>query len=99
MRVVTYMKYSKRILLSVALVIFISIILYVSLFIYDDQFAKREVYRQTSPNGDFDFVLYQVGQPEWPFGDVKAQISVLNSQGKTIDKESIVIHTDGGAVE
>ena len=86
------MKIFKRILISLVL---ISIILFVSVFIYEDQFAKREVYRESSPNGEFVLVLYQVGQPGWPFGPVKAQIKILNSEGKTIDKEAIVIHTDG----
>lgn len=89
------MKIYKRILISIVLLVSISIILFVSLFIYEDQFAKSEVYRESSPNGDFIFVLYQVGQPGWPFGPVKAEIRVLNAKGKTIDKESIVIHTDG----
>lgn len=90
------MKIFKRILISIILLILISVVLFVSLFIYEDQFAKREVYRESSPNGEFVFVLYQVGQPGWPFGPVKAQIKILNSEGKTIDKEAIVIHTDGG---
>ena len=89
------MKIFKIILISIILLILISVVLFVSLFIYEDQFAKREVYRESSPNGEFVFVLYQVGQPGWPFGPVKAQIRVLNVKGKTIDKESIVIHTDG----
>ncbi len=89
------MKIFKRILISIILLILISVVLFVSLFIYEDQFAKREVYRESSPNGEFVFVLYQVGQPGWPFGPVKAQIKILNSEGKTIDKEAIVIHTDG----
>ena len=89
------MKVFKRVLISIVLLISILIILFVSLFIYEDQFARKEVYRQSSPNGEFVFVLYQVGQPGWPYGPVKAQIRVLNSKGKTIDKESIVVHTDG----
>ena len=90
------MKIFERILISIILLILISVVLFVSLFIYEDQFAKREVYRESSPNGEFVFGHYQVGQPGWPFGPVKAQIKILNSEGKTIDKEAIVIHTDGG---
>ena len=93
------MKIFKRILISFLLLVLISIILFVSVFIYEDQFAKREVYRESSPNGDFVFVLYQVGQPGWPFGPVKAQIKILNFEGKTINKEAIVIHTDGAQLD
>ena len=43
-------------------------------------------------------MLYQVGSPSWPFGPVKAEIKVINSVGKTVDKESILIYNDGGPV-
>lgn len=89
------MRIWKRIWISIAFLMLILMISFVSLFIYEDQFAKREVYRESSSNGEFVFVLYQVGQPGWPFGPVKAEIRVLNEKGKTMDKESIVIHTDG----
>ena len=89
------MKVFKRIMISFVVIRFIVCIFFAALFIYEDQFAKKEVYRESSPDNDFVFVLYQVGQPGWPFGPVKAQIKVLNFKGKTIDKESIVIHTDG----
>lgn len=90
------MKLFKNIFNSIVLFFFVLAIFFVSYFIFSDQFVKQEVYRQSSPNGEFVFVLFQVGQPRWPFGPVKAQIRVMNSKGKTIDKESIVIHTDGG---
>ena len=84
------------VIFSVIFSILISVVLFVSLFTYEDQFSKRKVYRESSPNGEFVFILYQVGQLGWSFGPVKAQIRVLNVKGKTIDKEAIVIHTDGG---
>ena len=93
------MKIFKRMLISAVLLNLTLIILLVSIFVYQDQFAKKEVYRKSSPNGEYVFVLHQVGQPGFPFGPVKAQISVQDPKGKTIDKESIWVHTDGGQLD
>lgn len=90
-----YMKIFKRIAIASGIIVLTAIISFVMIFIYEDQYKKKEVYRESNPDGDLVFVLYQVGQPEWPFGPVKAQVCVLDSKGKTVDKEAIVIHTDG----
>ena len=92
------MKIFKRILIAFIVIILVSIISFVAIFIYEDQFKKREIYRENSPNSEYEFILYQVGSPSWPFGPVKAQIKVVNSKGKTVDKESILIYNDGAAV-
>ena len=84
----------RKVLIAIA-VVFAVIMVLASVFIYEDQFKKREVYRVENPDNGFAFVLYQVGSPGWPFGPVKAEIRVVNSNGKTLDKEAIVIHTDG----
>ena len=44
-----------------------------------------KIYRESSPNNEYVFALYQVGLPKWPFDPVKAQIKVVNSSGKTVD--------------
>ncbi|MBQ8859433.1 MAG: hypothetical protein IJ012_06580 [Clostridia bacterium] len=90
------MEVVKNIVVTLVVLMLVAAILSVSVFIYEYRFEKKEVYREGSPNGEYHFILYQVGQPEWPFGPVKAEIRALNTKGKTIDKESIVIHTDGG---
>lgn len=92
------MKLFKRIVIAVVILVLAAIILFVSAFIYADQFKKKEVYREKSPDNAYEFVLYQVGSPSWPFGPVKAQIKVMDTAGKTVDKESIVIYNDGGPV-
>ena len=92
------MKLFKRIVIAVVIVVFAAIILFVSAFIYEDQFKKTEVYREKSPDSAYEFVLYQVGSPSWPFGPVKAEIKVMDSIGKTVDKESILIYNDGAPV-
>lgn len=92
------MKIIKRIVIALVVIIFVAIISFVSAFIYEDQFKKIEIYRESSPDNEYEFVLYQIGSPSWPFGPVKAEIKVINSPGKTVDKESILIYNDGGPV-
>ena len=90
------MKHIQTILASVLILLFAAVLIVVSLVIYEELFRKEEVYRQSSPDGEYVFVLSQVGSPGWPFGPVKAQIEVRSFKGKRMDRESIVVHTDGG---
>lgn len=90
------MKHTKKILVSVLILLFAVVLITAFLLIYEEQFRKEEVYREYSPDGEYVFVLSQVGSPGWPFGPVKAQIEVRSSTGKRMDKEGIVVHTDGG---
>lgn len=90
------MKIIKKILASLLILLFTAVLITAALVIYEEQFRKEEVYRQSSPDGKYVFVLSQVGSPGWPFGPVKAQIEVRSPKGKRMDRESIVVHTDGG---
>lgn len=90
------MKLFKKIILATVVAILAAVVCFISIVVYHEEFKKKEVYRQTSPDGEYTVVLYQVGQPEWPFGAVKAEIRLLNANRKTLDQESIEIHTDGG---
>ena len=92
------MKKLKVAIYGLIVIILVAIFSFVSLLIYAEYFEKREVYREMSPNNEFEFVLYQVGSPEWPFGPVKAQIKVVDTGGKLINKETISIHNDGAGV-
>ena len=92
------MKKLKVVIVSLIVIILVAIFSFISLLFYAEYFEKREIYREMSPNSEFEFVLYQVGSPEWPFGPVKAQIMVVNSNGKTVDKEAISIHNDGAGL-
>ncbi|MBQ8433034.1 MAG: hypothetical protein IJX28_09145 [Clostridia bacterium] len=89
------MKKLKIVLLSLLATILAAILFFVAVFIYTDQFKKEEIYRGTDPDSEYVFVLYQVGAPGWPFGPVKAEVRVLNAMGNTVDKESVLVYTDG----
>lgn len=92
------MKIKRKIFIAVIIAIVTIITTFVFAFVYEENFKKTEVYREQSPNKEYEFVLYQVGAPAWPFGPVKAEIRVLDPDGKTIDKESIVVYNDGGTL-
>ena len=89
-------------ILAVILAVVIAATLFVGAFIagliYEEHFKKVEIYREPSPSNEYVFVLYQVGAPEWPFGPVKAEVRVLDSKGKTLDKESVLVYTDGACL-
>ena len=85
----------KIVLLSIFLLIVTAVVVFASLFFYEKYFQVQEVYRVDGPDGRSVFVLCQVGQPDWPFGPVGAQIKTLDAQGKIVDRKSIVVNTDG----
>ncbi|MBQ6851484.1 MAG: hypothetical protein IJO04_00410 [Oscillospiraceae bacterium] len=92
------MKKLKVVIIALIVIILVAIFSFVSLLIYAEHFEKREIYRENSPDSEYEFILYQVGSPSWPFGPVRAQIKVVNSNGKTVDEESISIHNDGAGL-
>ena len=92
------MKIFKRILIAFIVIILVSIISFVAIFIYEDQFKKREIYQENSPDGNYTIVLYQVGSPQWSFGSVKAKLVLEDANGKKIDEEDFGLANDGAGV-
>ena len=92
------MKIFKRILIAFIVIILVSIISFVVIFIYEDQFKKREIYQENSPDGNYTIVLYQVGSPQWSFGSVKAKLVLEDANGKKIDEEDFGLANDGAGV-
>ena len=92
------MKIFKRILIAFIVIILVSIISFVAIFIYEDQFKKREIYQENSPDGNYTIVLCQVGSPQWSFGSVKAKLVLEDANGKKIDEEDFGLANDGAGV-
>ena len=63
-----------------------------------EEVVAPDIRKEFIPGKGNVFVLYQVGAPEWPFGPVKAEVRVLDSKGKTLDKESVLVYTDGACL-
>ncbi|MBR5135352.1 MAG: hypothetical protein IKV35_07115 [Clostridia bacterium] len=95
------MKALKVVLIAVLAVVCTTVLLMVSVaavFVYEEKFKKTEVYRECDPNGAYVFVLYEIGEPVWAFGPVKARIAVLDSRGKTVVKQDLSLNNDGSHV-
>lgn len=85
-------------LIIVLCVLLVIASLFVFAFVYAEHYAKEEICRVDSPSGEYTYVLTQIGSPGWPFGPVKAQIKVLNSKGRTVDKSTFWVNNDGGGL-
>lgn len=53
---------------------------------------------QSSSDGNYTVSLYQTGEPQWSFGNVKARLILENSDGQVLDEESFELANDGGNV-
>ena len=62
-------------------------------------FMTEFITSQSSPDNRYSVSLYQVGDPEWPFGDVKAKLVLYDSKSNVIDKEDFELANDGGHVK
>lgn len=86
----------KSFIIILIVAVLVTILSFVALVVYERAFEKTEIYRENSPDNEFVFILYEVGEPIGSFGPVDAQIKVLNSKGKTVDKEVFSVNNDGG---
>ena len=90
------MRKLKTVHLSVLAFILLAIMPFFTGCMHVDQLQnKEEVYRESSPDNAYTLVVCQVGDPGWPYGPVKAKVRVQSAKGKTVDKESVLVYTDG----
>ena len=59
---------------------------------------NEAVVSYNSPDGKYTVSLYQAGDPQWPFGPVKAKLVLKNTKGRTLDKVTFWLDNDGGGV-
>ena len=88
-------KIIKAVSILLAVILFCAIVFSFFMIIYANDYAKHEIYREDSSDGEYVFVLYQVGSPKWPFGPVKAHIRVYNQSDKIIDRKEFWVNNDG----
>ena len=65
----------------------------------EETFDKRLIVSESSPDNNFTVSLYQVGEPQWSFGDVKAKLVLYDSGSRVIDEVSFELANDGGHVQ
>ena len=60
-----------------------------------ESYDVRFVASQTSPDGQYTVTLYQVGNPKWSFGSVKAKLVLTDANGNQIAEENFSLNNDG----
>lgn len=73
-------------------------ILGVGLFVYAEFFEVTPVCSEVSPDQHYTVYLDEIGSPQWPFGPVKARLTVKDPGGKVIDRCTFWLNNDGGCV-
>lgn len=61
--------------------------------------GPHEICRESSPDGEYEVVLYQVGSTGWFFSPASARLKVLDGKGRTVAKIEFQINNDGTGVE
>ena len=64
----------------------------------EEIFMTKKNTSQSSPSGGYSLSLYQVGDPEWPFGSVKAKLVLYDTESKIVDETQFELNNDGGGV-
>lgn len=64
----------------------------------DEKNNETLIISQKSPDGSYTLYLYQIGEPVWSFGPVKAKLVLQNADGEVVDEESFELFNDGVGV-
>lgn len=65
---------------------------------YVIRYRTNDVDSSISPDGQYELLLQQIGDPDWPFGYTHARL-VLKNDFRTIVKHRFDVANDGGAVQ
>ena len=87
----------KRVALSALIVLGIFLLLFLLLiggFKYRTEYAKTEVETYYSDDHDYKLAIYQIGEPQFPFGPGKCRF-VLTKDDKKINGIDILLLNDG----
>ena len=83
-----------RVILGMAAFFNILIMILAGSFTYTIRYKIHDVASYTSPDGKYELLFQQVGDPDWPFGYTHARL-VLKDEAGTIAKYSFDIADDG----
>ena len=83
-----------RVILGMVAFFNILFMILVGSFTYTTRYKIHDVASYTSPNGKYELLFQQVGDPDWPFGHTHARL-VLQDEAGTIAKYSFDIADDG----
>ncbi|WP_287388698.1 hypothetical protein [Lachnospira sp.] len=83
-----------RVILGMVAFFNILIMILAGIFTYTTKYKIHDVASYTSPDGKYELLFQQVGDPDWPFGHTHARL-VLQDETGTIVKYSFDIAADG----
>lgn len=86
-----------RIVIFIIVTFTVIIFLLVGSIAYVVNYKIHEIDTDVSPDGKYELILQQVGDPEWPFGSTHARV-VLKDGKKIIKKYSFDVHNDGANI-
>ena len=90
----------KKILAALLIIetVLLLVILTLGLLCFNTRKAETEVYRQSSEDGSQNVVIYEVGEPDWPFGNAHYVSDDGGSGGFTVEwRETSVVITFRGS--
>lgn len=83
------------------LIFFIFIIIMIAILaaglVYAMKYKTTEVGSEKSPDGSYEVIFEQVGEPEFPFGATYVRFLVKSADGALISKENHTVFDDGAA--
>lgn len=68
----------------------------VGIILYRVEFEKTELETYLSPDQAHQLVIYQIGEPDWPFGPAHGRF-VLREGYKTVSQYNFSVANDGGS--
>lgn len=90
-------KTAVRYILGTVAVFNIVIVILGGSFVYTTKYRINYVDSSMSPDGKYELLLQQIGDPEWPFGYTHARL-VLKGESGTITRYPFILINDGGCV-
>ena len=91
-------KSSVRLILSILVVFSLTIAFIAGCFVYVTRYKPKAVASSASPDGQYELLFQQIGEPDWPFGHTHARL-VLKNGSKTVAKLSFDVANDGGVID
>ena len=91
-------KSSVRLILGILVVFSLTIAIAAGCFIYVTRYKPNVVASSASPDGQYELLFQQIGEPNWPFGHTHARL-VLKDKSKTVAKHSFDVANDGGIID
>lgn len=91
------MKKSIKIILCVggALIALITVIMLC--FFYLKNYKKTTCSTSSSPDGKYELILQEIGEPDWPFGSASGRLILMEGKNE-VSQTDFELHNDGGKI-